>query len=46
MNPLLPFEHTRRGYLESAPAERATFGMVSGFWLSMGSARRRELRES
>jgi hypothetical protein len=39
VNLLLPFQRTRRGYLESAPAERATFGMVSGLWLSIGISR-------
>ena len=39
MNPLLALQQTRRGYLEAAPAERATFGMLSGFWLSIGISR-------
>jgi hypothetical protein len=39
MNLLLPFQQVRRGYLEAPPTERATFGMVSGFWLSIGISR-------
>jgi hypothetical protein len=39
VNPLLAFRQTRRGYLEAAPAERATFGLLSSFCLSIGISR-------
>jgi hypothetical protein len=39
MNPLLPFQQALRGYGAAARAERAAFGMLSGFWLSIASAR-------
>jgi hypothetical protein len=39
MKPLLALQQTRRGYLEAASPERGTFGMLSGFWLSIGISR-------
>jgi Zinc-ribbon containing domain len=39
MKTLPAFQQARRGYSEASPPERGGFGMLSGFWLSIGISR-------